>query len=170
MGFNLDDYEPVAARLARALEAHPNMRIITDLVHYLADTAVFKAEIYLDDVLVATGWEEEIRAASGVNRTSHVANAETSAIGRALANMGYAGSDPTKRPSREEMGKVARMGGEPAPSGGGGGKTIKNKFPNACVKCGARVEALAGFAKQNDHGKWETFHADGECDAGEEPF
>ena len=44
-----------------------------------------------------------------MNRTSHVENCETGAVGRALANAGYAGSDVSKRPSREEMAKVNRM-------------------------------------------------------------
>ena len=167
MSFNLDEYEPVAARLARALEAHPGLRVVTDLGHYLPDIAVFKAELWLGDVLMATGWEEEIRSDRGVNKTSHLANAETSAVGRALANMGFAGSDPAKRPSREEMNKVQRMG---ATVPGYGGKTIKNKFPNACVKCGARVETGEGLAQQNAQGKWETFHSEGKCDTGEAPF
>lgn len=109
MGFNLDDYEPVAARLDRWLKDHPTGRVITDLVHYLSDVAVFKAELWLDGEIVATGWAEEIRGQGNVNRTSHVENCETGAVGRALANAGYAGSDVSKRPSREEMGKVQRM-------------------------------------------------------------
>jgi hypothetical protein len=109
MGFNLDDYEPVALRLDRWLSAHPNGRVITDLVHYLSDVAVFKAELWLDDTLIATGWAEEVRGQGNVNKTSHVENCETGAVGRALANAGMAGSDVHKRPSREEMGKVQRM-------------------------------------------------------------
>lgn len=109
MGFNLDDYEPVAARLDRWLKDHPTGRVITDLVHYLADVAVFKAELWLDGEIIATGWAEEVRGQGNVNRTSHVENCETGAVGRALANAGYAGSDVSKRPSREEMGKVQRM-------------------------------------------------------------
>jgi len=112
MGFNLDDYEPVAARLDRWLKDHPTGRVITDLVHYLADVAVFKAELWLDGECIATGWAEEVRGQGNVNRTSHVENCETGAVGRALANAGYAGSDVTKRPSREEMGKVQRMQGD----------------------------------------------------------
>ena len=46
-------------------------------------------------------------AGSGANRTSHEENCETSAIGRALANMGYATSHKD-RPSREEMSKASR--------------------------------------------------------------
>ena len=115
MAFDLENYEPVAVRLARWLEdckaRNVRGRVVTDLVHYLADTAVFSASIYEDDVLIATGWEEEVRGSSPVNRTSHLANAETGSVGRALANAGYAGSDPSKRPSREEMQKVARSSG-----------------------------------------------------------
>jgi hypothetical protein len=74
-----------------------------------ADVCVIRAELWLDDVCVATGYAEEVRGAGNVNRTSHVENCETSAVGRALANAGYAGSDVNKRPSREEMGKVQRM-------------------------------------------------------------
>jgi hypothetical protein len=74
-----------------------------------ADVCVIRAELWLDDVCVATGYAEEVRGAGNVNRTSHVENCETSAVGRALANAGYAGSDVNKRPSREEMSKVQRM-------------------------------------------------------------
>jgi hypothetical protein len=73
---------------------------------------VFKAELWLDGEIIATGWEEEVRNSSHINKTSHLANAETGALGRALANAGLSGSDFTKRPSREEMGKVVRMQGD----------------------------------------------------------
>jgi hypothetical protein len=109
VAFNLDDYEPVASRLDRFLKAHPDARVITDLVHYLSDIAVFKAELWLDGEIIATGWAEEIRGQGNVNKTSHLENCETGAVGRALANAGLSGSDFTKRPSREEMGKVQRM-------------------------------------------------------------
>ena len=112
MAFNLDDYEPVASRLDRFLKAHPDARVITDLVHYLSDIAVFKAELWLDGEIIATGWAEEIRGQGNVNKTSHLENCETGAVGRALANAGLSGSDFTKRPSREEMGKVVRMQGD----------------------------------------------------------
>jgi hypothetical protein len=110
MGFNLDDYEPVAARHTRWLADHPNGRTITHMVSVPgADVCVIRAELWLDDICIATGYAEEVRGAGNVNRTSHVENCETSAVGRALANAGYAGSDVNKRPSREEMSKVQRM-------------------------------------------------------------
>jgi hypothetical protein len=107
MGFNLDDYEPVAVRHSRWLAQHPNGRTITHMVSVPgADVCVIRAELWLEDLCIATGYAEEVRGAGNVNRTSHVENCETSAVGRALANAGMAGTDVNKRPSREEMSKV----------------------------------------------------------------
>jgi hypothetical protein len=119
VGFNLDDYEPVAARLDRWLNAkifgytastNDYPRVLTRMVSEPgADICVIRAELWLGEQLIATGYAEEVRGAGNVNRTSHVENCETSAIGRALANCGMAGSDMSKRPSREEMSKVQRQ-------------------------------------------------------------
>ena len=111
MAFDLSQYEPVAERLDRWLKKSEqfNPRVLTYMESIPgADVCVIKAELWLGDTRIATGYAEETRSAGNVNRTSHVENCETSAIGRALANAGYAGSDMTKRPSREEMAKVNR--------------------------------------------------------------
>ena len=134
MGFNLEDYEPVAVRHSRWLEQHPNGRTITHMVSTPgADICVIRAELWLEDVCIATGYAEEVRGAGNVNRTSHVENCETSAVGRALANAGMAGTDVNKRPSREEMAKVQntapKMRITQASSAKGDGVTIKgNQF------------------------------------------
>lgn len=116
MSFNLDDYEPVATRLARwhesAAEKGVLGRVITEMVHRGDGWCVFRAELWINEILVSTGWAEEHVTERGVNQTSHVENCETSAVGRALANFGFAGSDASKRASREEMTKVQRMGGQ----------------------------------------------------------
>jgi hypothetical protein len=107
---SLENYEPVAVRLDRWLREHPDTRITTDiLTDPGTDVCVIKAFLYVGDVLVATGHAEEVRGQGNVNRTSHVENCETSAIGRALANAGAAGSSLEARPSREEMAKVQRV-------------------------------------------------------------
>jgi len=130
VGFNLDDYEPVAVRHSRWIEQHPNGRTITHMVSQPgADICVIRAELWLEDVCIATGYAEEVRGAGNVNRTSHVENCETSAVGRALANAGMAGTDVNKRPSREEMSKVQNNGPKmritQASSAKGDGVTIK---------------------------------------------
>jgi hypothetical protein len=130
MGFNLEDYEPVAVRHSRWLAQHPNGRTLTHMVSTPgADICVIRAELWLEDVCIATGYAEEVRGAGNVNRTSHVENCETSAVGRALANAGMAGTDVNKRPSREEMAKVQntapKMRITQAPSAKGDGVTIK---------------------------------------------
>ncbi len=124
MGFDLSSFEPVAERLDRWLnakiagyEASSNdyPRVLTRMVSEPgADICVIRAELWLGENLIATGYAEEVRGSGNVNRTSHVENCETSAIGRALANCGMAGSDMTKRPSREEMAKVQRTSNGPA--------------------------------------------------------
>lgn len=112
MNFRLEDYEPVETRLARFWEDHPEGRVFTRLVSFEDGQVVFYAEIYREHGLelpTATGYAHETVTQRGVNSTSAVENCETSAIGRALANAGYATKG--RRPSREEMTKAAR----PAP-------------------------------------------------------
>ena len=113
---SIEDYEPVASRLARFWEKHPEGRVITKLITFEGDRVIVQADIYVDreDVRpIATDFSEELRGSNNVNKTSHIENACTSAIGRALADCDFASStDWTKRPSREEMHKVERMSGD----------------------------------------------------------
>jgi hypothetical protein len=113
---SIEDYEPVASRLARFWEKHPEGRVITKLITYEGDRVIVQADIYVDredDRPIATDFAEEIRGSNNVNKSSHVENACTSAIGRALADCDFASSTEwTKRPSREEMSKVQRMSGD----------------------------------------------------------
>ena len=119
--FNLDDYETVESRIRRFTEAYPDGRIITEWVdpNRWLDTAptgaknwVMKASIFLttgdqaNGLPKATGYAQETDGTGGANNVDALANAETSAIGRALANMAMSGN---KRASREEMEKVNRV-------------------------------------------------------------
>ena len=111
--FNLADYEPVEVRLEKFIKDYPDFRISTELEVIESNRYVVKAYLFktaTDSVAWATGLAEETVTSRGVNQTSALENCETSAIGRALANAGYAPKG--KRPSREEMTKVVKA---PAP-------------------------------------------------------
>ena len=104
---NLADYEPVEVRLEKFIKDYPTFRISTELEVVEATRYIVKAYLFKDaqdSVAWATGYAEEKVTDRGVNQTSALENCETSAIGRALANAGYAPKG--KRPSREEMSKV----------------------------------------------------------------
>lgn len=105
--FNLADYETVEVRLEKFIKDYPDFRVATELEVCDKDRYVVKAYLYkvaTDLVAWTTGYAEEKVTDRGVNSTSALENCETSAIGRALANAGYAAKG--KRPSREEMKKV----------------------------------------------------------------
>jgi len=112
--FNLADYEPVEVRLEKFIKDYPDFRLSTELEVIESNRYIVKAYLFKtasDSVAWATGLAEETVTSRGVNQTSALENCETSAIGRALANAGYAPKG--KRPSREEMTKVVKA---PAPT------------------------------------------------------
>ena len=113
MSFNPADYAEVAERLPLFWKDCPLGRINTEIVTDDGTRIVMKATLWADishTVPTTTGYAEEVRGSSMVNKTSAIENCETSAIGRALANYQYQGSK--KRASLEEMVKVYRQGGQ----------------------------------------------------------
>jgi len=109
-GFNPSEYAMVEERIAVFYQKFPDGRIVTCLDSDMsnADVWVFRASVFKDvgeqdlNAPMATGWATEFKKAGAQDFSAEVA--ETSAIGRALANIGLTGNK--KRASLEEMRKV----------------------------------------------------------------
>jgi hypothetical protein len=109
--FNLQDYETVDSRIKRFYSENATGRINTELVafegavgatRWMVKASVWRSAESIDPD--GTGFAFEVDGSGGMaNKTAALENAETSAIGRALANIGYSGD---KRASREEMSKA----------------------------------------------------------------
>ena len=116
--FDLASYAPVAERITLFYETFPRGRIITELMSRTERDVVFRALVYRDASdgdAAATGWAAEREGDGEINTVACLENTETSAIGRALANLGFTAS--RERPSAEEMAKASRarvrLGGPP---------------------------------------------------------
>jgi hypothetical protein len=122
--FNLTDYVTVQDRITKFWAENPDGAIRTELASNPSQFAqvVFRAEVYKHRDHPhpdAVGYAAEVATddpRGGPNYTSWHENCETSAIGRAFANLGYATSQ-TDRPSREEMEKVERGRSTPVRNG-----------------------------------------------------
>lgn len=128
--FNLEEYDLVEDRIRAFYNDHPDGRIVAYEMTDEADRAkgyfIVRAQIFIDhddqhaNCPKASGLAFEIEGTAGANKTAALENAETSAIGRALANAGYASK---KRPSRTEMEKAAR-----GPQQRGAAKPVPEEF------------------------------------------
>jgi hypothetical protein len=144
--FNLDDYETVEERLIKYWKDHPDGQIHTEIMESTASRFIVKASIFrteADPRPWTTGLAEETVQGRGVNATSALENCETSAIGRALANAGYATKG--KRASREEMGKVSR------------GLEVKAKIEEVKTKMADTAQQYVPVAKADD--PWTQWEA-----------
>ena len=136
--FNLEDYETVEERLVKFWKDNGDGRIVTTLLDSSGTRFIVRAEIYRgsDGLVWATGLAEETVQGRGVNATSALENCETSAIGRALANAGYATKG--KRASREEMTKVAAK------------STAENAIAEAKAKMAQTAKEYVPISKEDD--------------------
>jgi hypothetical protein len=154
--FNLNDYETVESRLDKWHDKFPDSRVETELIEatnsrFIVFAKLFKTEA--DAKPCATGLAFENITEKGVNSTSALENCETSAIGRALANAGFAAKG--KRASREEMAKVNNA--EPNTYEK---KLHERRYGSAGSRSAAVEDALrASFAvetKQEDPSLWNV--------------
>jgi hypothetical protein len=107
MAFDLSQYETVDDRLHRWWKEYADGRVETELIEASNSRFIVLCKLYkteADAKPCATGLALETVSDRGVNANFALPNAETSAIGRALANAGF--SAKGKRPSREEMATV----------------------------------------------------------------
>ncbi|HEX2091015.1 MAG TPA: hypothetical protein VHG28_01385 [Longimicrobiaceae bacterium] len=107
----LESYATVQERVVEFYRDHPDGSIRTFAVKMDGPEVVFEARVYRTPEEAAmgiytSGWAREVEGKSPSGRGSHLESCESSAIGRALANLGY--SAGTKGPSRAEVLKVAR--------------------------------------------------------------
>lgn len=89
------DYELVASRVTRfrndhKLELGIETKLLSSNEHYVVVQAVIKNP---DGFIIGSGIAEEQRGSTNINKTSALENCETSAIGRALASIGYLGTE-----------------------------------------------------------------------------
>jgi hypothetical protein len=109
--FNLNEYQTVQERIDLFWKKFPEGRFKLDIVSQSDNQVIIKASVWTDknDKQPTTvDFAEERIGTSPVNKISHVENCATSALGRAISALGGEFSPKGKRPSREEMDKVAR--------------------------------------------------------------
>ena len=104
------DYAPVAERLALFWARFPTGRVVTELQSRSEREVTFRALLYRtpnEREPAATGWASEREGDGDVNAVACLENTETSAVGRALANLGFA--------ARSGAGAQARGAGSVVP-------------------------------------------------------
>lgn len=107
--FDTGEYAPVADRITVFYSRFPNGRILTRLISRTGREITVQAFVFRslqEQRPSATGLASERIGDGDVNTVACLENTETSAIGRALANLGLTAS--SHRPSREEMEKANR--------------------------------------------------------------
>tara|TARA_R110000744_G_scaffold66022_1_gene134966 strand:+ start:5688 stop:6287 length:600 start_codon:yes stop_codon:yes gene_type:complete len=90
------EYKTVALRVYEFRGTHSieeGWSIQSAIIYHDTDRCIVSATISHKNIVVGCGHAEEYRDASKINATSALEVAETSAIGRALASCGYAGTE-----------------------------------------------------------------------------
>ena len=97
----------------RLEEKYSGWSLSSEVVHLDADSCVIKATIAdPNGYIIATGFAQEDKSSSYINKTSYVENCETSAWGRALANLGI-GIDTSIASSNEVSMAISKQSATP---------------------------------------------------------
>lgn len=131
------DYAEVNQRILGFWELWPDGRIQTEWLELTESRAVCYVRVFTgdDDRPSSTGTAYEVKTSGGVNSTSYIENAETSAVGRALGMLGIGATNAIA--SAEEVQNAiyqqeSRSGRSKAPS-----KPVKpktDKVPDQAAK------------------------------------
>lgn len=128
-------------RFFRENEQYKGWSLTSELVNLTDDSCIIKAIITDDSGIVrATGYAQEDRESSMINKTSFVENCETSAWGRALGCLGLGIDDSIA--SAEEVDMAIKK------------QELKNdKSVVKCVDCGCVLEERVAKYSQDIYGK-----------------
>lgn len=165
--FNPDNYAPVDQRISEFYADYPDGSIRTFVAAADEKSIMFEARCFrtleeAQEGIYTSGFAHEVQGTGPVNRTNHVENAETSAIGRALANLGYSGSVNGKRaprPSREEMQQASARAARPPVMKLGGSGSYKDT-PIADCPDAVLIEARDALLDAEQKGPLKQAHAD----------
>lgn len=103
------EYIPVNERVKEFRVKYPELRIITELCSLDENSVVMVAKIVdKERNVLATGYAQEDRNSSNINKTSYVENCETSAVGRALGMFGI-GIDASMASADEVANAIERQ-------------------------------------------------------------
>ena len=143
-------YLTVSYRVNEFRKEHPEWGILTDIVEATDDIVIMKATVIDGDKIIGTGYAEEKRNSTMINKTSALENCETSAIGRALAACGYAG---TEYASANEVENAIHQQDKPKPT-----VKIPQKVKDECVQ-----QSTLCLERGDEEGLrqiWDEFEAD----------
>lgn len=108
------DYVTVNERINYFRSHYKNWKLRSEIKHLTDETILMRAWVEDENgVVIADAHAQEFRQASMINKTNYVENCETSAWGRALANLGI-GVD-TAIASADDLARVQEPAPKPQP-------------------------------------------------------
>lgn len=120
------EYAQVNQRIKAFRMVFPDGFIRTNIVHLEEGMVVMKAEVGIDDEVLATGYAYEREGSTMINRTSYIEVCDTSAVGRALGMLGF-GIDVAVS-SAEEMETAIANQDDGTPAGEAKIKVLREVF------------------------------------------